>query len=106
MPNSNGAQTLEAADGQTAAAVDKEAPGLPSKENQGKHSKTRKRALLIAAAIVAAIAAGCYAWNAFRYEDTDDAQLFEAQTEAIGALARLLATDCGDWRSFLGEGSQ
>lgn len=38
--------------------------------------------------------------------DTDDAQLFEAQTEAISALARLLATDCGDWRSFLGEGSQ
>jgi glycosyltransferase involved in cell wall biosynthesis len=33
--------------------------------------------------------------------DTDDPQLFEAQTAAIGALARLLATDCGDWRSFL-----
>jgi membrane fusion protein (multidrug efflux system) len=75
MSNSNGAQTLEAADRQTAAAVEKEAPGLPSKENQGKHSKTRKRALLMAAAIVAAIAAACYAWNAFRYEDTDDAQL-------------------------------
>jgi glucosyl-dolichyl phosphate glucuronosyltransferase len=33
--------------------------------------------------------------------DTDDPQLLQAQTEAIGALARLLATDCGDWRSFL-----
>ena len=38
--------------------------------------------------------------------DTDDAQLFEAQTEAISALARLLATDCADWRSFLAEGRQ
>jgi GT2 family glycosyltransferase len=38
--------------------------------------------------------------------DTDDAQLLEAQTEAISALARLLATDCGDWRSFLAEGRQ
>ena len=36
--------------------------------------------------------------------DTDDAQLFEAQTEAISALARLLATDCADWRRFLAEG--
>jgi glucosyl-dolichyl phosphate glucuronosyltransferase len=35
--------------------------------------------------------------------DTDDPELFEAQTEAIGALARLLATDCGDWCSFLAE---
>ena len=32
--------------------------------------------------------------------DTDDAQLFEAQTEAISALARLLATDCGDCAVF------
>ena len=38
--------------------------------------------------------------------DTDDAELFEAQTEAISALASLLATDCGDWRSFLAEGQQ
>jgi len=38
--------------------------------------------------------------------DTDDAELFEAQTEAISALASLLATDCGDWRSFLAEGPQ
>jgi glucosyl-dolichyl phosphate glucuronosyltransferase len=33
--------------------------------------------------------------------DTDDAELLHAQTEAISSLARLLATDCGDWRSFL-----
>jgi glucosyl-dolichyl phosphate glucuronosyltransferase len=35
--------------------------------------------------------------------DTDDAQLLEAQTDAICAVARLLATDCADWRSFLAE---
>jgi hypothetical protein len=33
--------------------------------------------------------------------DTDDPELLHAQTEAISSLARLLATDCGDWRSFL-----
>jgi glucosyl-dolichyl phosphate glucuronosyltransferase len=38
--------------------------------------------------------------------DTDDPQLLQAQTEAISALARLLATDCGDWRSFLAEGGR
>jgi len=36
--------------------------------------------------------------------DTDDPQLLDLQTEAIGALARLLATDCGDWRGLLEEG--
>ena len=30
--------------------------------------------------------------------------LLDLQTEAIGALARLLATDCGDWRGLLEEG--
>jgi glycosyltransferase involved in cell wall biosynthesis len=33
--------------------------------------------------------------------DTDDPELLAAQTEAISGLARLLATDCGDWRGFL-----
>ena len=36
--------------------------------------------------------------------DTDDPQLLDMQTEAIGALARLLATDCKDWCALLGEG--
>lgn len=35
--------------------------------------------------------------------DTDDPHLLEAQTEAISALARLLATDCRDWRGFLAQ---
>jgi glucosyl-dolichyl phosphate glucuronosyltransferase len=38
--------------------------------------------------------------------DTDDPQLLYAQTEAIGALARLLATDCTDWRRVLAEGGR
>jgi glucosyl-dolichyl phosphate glucuronosyltransferase len=34
--------------------------------------------------------------------DTDDPKLFQWQTEAICALARLLATDCRDWQNSLG----
>jgi glycosyltransferase involved in cell wall biosynthesis len=33
--------------------------------------------------------------------DLDDAQLFQEQTEAIGAFVRLLAGDGGDWRRIL-----
>jgi GT2 family glycosyltransferase len=38
------------------------------------------------------------------FVDTDDPRLFEAQTDAISALARLLATDCRDWQRVLDEG--
>jgi len=37
--------------------------------------------------------------------DLDDAQLFQQQTEAIGALVRLLAGDGGDWRRVLAAGN-
>ena len=37
--------------------------------------------------------------------DLDDAELFQEQTEAIGAIVRLLAADGGDWRRILGAGS-
>jgi hypothetical protein len=41
------------------------------------------------------------------FVDTDDPQLFHWQTEAISALARLLATDCRDWQNSLGaDGSR
>ena len=56
--------------------VDQETPGSPSKESPGKHATTRgKRVLGISAAIVVAIAGSYFAWNAFHYEDTDDAQV-------------------------------
>jgi membrane fusion protein, multidrug efflux system len=76
MPNSNGVQTIEADEKQPVAVVDHEAPGSQSKEEPGKHSTTRgKTFLLISAAMLVALAAGYFAWNAFRYEDTDDAQV-------------------------------
>jgi membrane fusion protein (multidrug efflux system) len=75
MSNNHDVQTAETAERQTATAVNHEAPGVPPKENYSKHPKTHKRVLVIAAAMVAAVAGGYFAWNAFRYEDTDDAQV-------------------------------
>jgi len=76
MPNENGTRTIDADQEQTATLVDGETPGSPSKEGRSKHSTPgRKRILIISGAMVVAIAGGYFAWNAFRYEDTDDAQI-------------------------------
>jgi membrane fusion protein (multidrug efflux system) len=76
MPNENGTRTIDADQKQTVALVDHETPGSPSKETPVKNATTRgKRVLGISAAIVVAIAGGYFAWNAFHYEDTDDAQI-------------------------------
>jgi membrane fusion protein, multidrug efflux system len=76
MPNSSGAQTIDADPKQTVTVVDSEEPGSQSQEKPGKQSITRgKRILVISAAMLVAVAAGYFAWNAFRYEDTDDAQV-------------------------------
>jgi membrane fusion protein (multidrug efflux system) len=76
MPNENGTRTIDADQEQPAALVNDETPGSPSKESLGKHATTRgKRVLGVSAAIAVAIAGGYFAWNAFRYEDTDDAQV-------------------------------
>ena len=76
MPNENGTRTIDADEKQTVALVDHETPGSPSNESPGKHSTPRhKRILTISAAMAVAIAGGYFAWNAFRYEDTDDAQI-------------------------------
>jgi len=76
MPNENGTRTIDADQNQTVALVDQETPDSPSKESPGKHATTRgKRVLGISAAIVVAIAGSYFAWNALRYEDTDDAQI-------------------------------
>jgi membrane fusion protein, multidrug efflux system len=76
MPNENGTRTIDADEKQSVALVDHETPGSPSKETPVKNAATRgKRVLGISAAIVVAIAGGYFAWNAFRYEDTDDAQI-------------------------------
>ena len=76
MPNSSGAQTIDADPKQTVTVVDSEESGSQSQEKPGKQSITRgKRILVISAAMLVAAAAGYFAWNAFRYEDTDDAQV-------------------------------
>jgi membrane fusion protein (multidrug efflux system) len=76
MPNENGAQTIDADEKQTVALVEDETPRSPSKQRSDKHSTPyRKTVFAISAAIVVAVAGGYFAWNAFRYEDTDDAQI-------------------------------
>lgn len=76
MRNQNGRQTIDADQNQTAAPVDRDTPASPSKESHGKHlTPQRKRILIISATIVVAIAACYFGWNAFRNEDTDDAQV-------------------------------
>jgi membrane fusion protein (multidrug efflux system) len=76
MRNQNGTQTIDADQKQTAAPVDNETPGSPSKQAPDKHSSPyRKTVLAISAAMVVAVAGGYFAWDAFHYEDTDDAQV-------------------------------
>jgi membrane fusion protein (multidrug efflux system) len=76
MPNENGTRTIDADQKQTATRVNDETSGSLSNERPGKQRiPHRKTVLAISAAVVVAVA-GCYfAWNAFRYEDTDDAQV-------------------------------
>jgi membrane fusion protein (multidrug efflux system) len=76
MPNENDTRTIDADQKQTVALADHETPSSPSKESPGKHATAcGKRVLAISVAIVVAIAGGYFAWNAFHYEDTDDAQV-------------------------------
>jgi membrane fusion protein (multidrug efflux system) len=75
MPNENGTQTMEPDEKLTINLADDKA-GSPSKERTDKPSTSRrKRVLVISAVIVVAIVAAYFGWNAFRYEDTDDAQI-------------------------------
>jgi membrane fusion protein, multidrug efflux system len=72
----NGTQVVNADETKTATVASHDAAGSQSKDNSGKASKTSRKKILIASgAMVAVIAGACFAWNAFRYEDTDDAQV-------------------------------
>jgi multidrug resistance efflux pump len=74
MPNNNGTQTIS--DENQVAVVDQHASPLQSDSKPDKQSKIRgKRILVISVVIALAIAGGYFAWNAFHYEDTDDAQI-------------------------------
>jgi multidrug resistance efflux pump len=73
MPN-NGTQTIS--NEKQVDGMDQNASPMQSDSKPGKQLKTRrKRFLIIAAVIVVVIAGGYFAWNAFQYEDTDDAQV-------------------------------
>jgi membrane fusion protein, multidrug efflux system len=75
MPNENGTQTMDPEEKLTINLADDKA-GSPLKERTDKPSTSpRKKVLVISAAIVVAIVTVYFAWNAFRYEDTDDAQV-------------------------------
>ena len=72
MAKNDGTPTIDADQEKTVAA----ASGSQSKDKLGEQSTTRhKKILVISAAVVAVIAGSYFAWNAFRYEDTDDAQV-------------------------------
>jgi membrane fusion protein (multidrug efflux system) len=80
MSNSNRTQTIGADQQEAVISLDGEPGGSQSnggtnKEVGKKSTSRRKKLLLLSAGIVIAIAAAYFAWNAFRYEDTDDAQL-------------------------------
>jgi membrane fusion protein, multidrug efflux system len=76
MSNNNGPRTIEVDEKQTGAAGDHEPPDSQSKQEHGKHPTTRrKRVLLTSGALVLVIAAGYFLWNAFRLENTDDAEV-------------------------------
>jgi membrane fusion protein (multidrug efflux system) len=76
MPNNNGTQTIDADEKQSVTVLDLEGPVSQSEQRLSKHPVSRRmKVLMIAAAIVIAIAAIYFLWDAFRYEDTDDAQV-------------------------------
>ena len=74
MPNSNGTQTIS--NEKQVAVVDQFASPLQPVSKPDKQSKIRRKLILvISALIVLVIAGGYFTWNAFHYEDTDDAQV-------------------------------
>ena len=74
MPNNNGTQTIS--NEQQVAVVNQNASASLSDSKPGKQSKIRrKRIPVISAVIVLVIAGGFFAWNAFQYEGTVDAQI-------------------------------
>ena len=74
MPNSNGTQTIS--NEKQVAVMDQFAGPLQPVSKPDKQSKIRRKLILvISALIVLVIAGGYFTWNAFHYEDTDDAQV-------------------------------
>jgi membrane fusion protein, multidrug efflux system len=81
MSSNNFGQTAEADEQQAVPVQDREPAEARSNgggnQDASKHAKRSpgKKALIISVAAAAVIAATYFAWNAYRYEDTDDAQV-------------------------------
>ena len=75
MANGNGSQVVNADETETATVAGRQAPGAQSKQEAKPRTARRNKLLIIAAAIVVVVAGAYFAWNAFRFEDTDDAQV-------------------------------
>jgi multidrug resistance efflux pump len=74
MPNKNGTQTIW--NENQVAVADHNASPLHSESKPGKESRIHgKRIQVILAVVVLVIAGAYFEWNAFQYEDTDDAQV-------------------------------
>ena len=74
MLNKNGTQIIS--NENQVAVVDHNASPLHSESKPGKESRIHgKRVLVILAVVVLVIAGGYFDWNAFEYEDTDDAHV-------------------------------
>jgi membrane fusion protein (multidrug efflux system) len=80
MSSNDFGQTAEA-NQQEAVTVEDHEPAGPLNGSANKDAGARsspshrKKVLIISAAVVAVIAAASFGWNAYRYEDTDDAQV-------------------------------
>jgi membrane fusion protein, multidrug efflux system len=80
MSNNDGTHTIGPDEQEVVTRFDHQPAGSQlnngaNKEMGKKYTSRRKKLLLLSVGIVIAIGAGCFAWNAFRYEDTDDAQV-------------------------------
>jgi multidrug resistance efflux pump len=74
MPNNNGTQAV-ADEKQAITVVDHEACVSQPAETPGKHLITRRKKVLLISAAVVIAAAAYFDWNAFHYEDTDNAEV-------------------------------
>jgi multidrug resistance efflux pump len=74
MPNNNGTQTIS--NEKQVAVLDQYASPLQPDSKPGKQSKIRREGILIISAVMVLVLAGGYfVWNAFHFENTDDAQI-------------------------------
>lgn len=80
MSDNNRTPTMGPDQEEAVISLDHEPAGSKSNHSANKQAgkkptTRRKKVLLLLAGTMIAIVCGCFAWNAFRYEDTDDAQV-------------------------------